>query len=84
MHTPTGELTHSGLGSRRNWTACWRWSVSVLALEFALVMALVGFAVSSRSASPVKASSQVEQAQQTPAAGRKACPLGHVQKTRSL
>lgn len=84
MQSPIGESTHSGFSSRRNWTVCWRWSVSVLAMEFALVMTLIGFAVNSRSASPVKASSQVEQAQQTPASGRKACPLGHAQKTRSL
>ncbi|MBR2120921.1 MAG: hypothetical protein IJ935_20220 [Afipia sp.] len=84
MQTPIGQFTQSGLGSRRNWTLCWRWSVSILAVEFALVMALIGFAVSSRPASPVKSSSQVEQAQPNPAHNRRACPLVNVQKTRSL
>lgn len=84
MQTPIGEFTQSGLGSRRNWTVCWRWSVSVLAVEFALVMAVIGFAVSSRSASPAKSPSQAEQAQQNPAHSRKACPLVNLQKTRSL
>lgn len=84
MQTSIGKFTHAGLGSRRNWIVCWRWSVSVLAVECALVVALIGFAASSRSVSPVKSSSQVEQAKQNPAHSRKACPLGNLQKTQSL
>jgi hypothetical protein len=84
MQNPIGEFTHSDLGSRRNWTVCWRWSVSVLAVEFALIMALIGFAVNSRSVSPVKESSQAEQAPQNPGYSRKACPLVNLRKTQSL
>lgn len=78
------EFAHPDIGSRRNWTVCWRWSVSILAVEFALVMALIGFAVSSRSDSRVNAPSQVEQAQQqSPGYGRKACPV-RLSKTQEL
>lgn len=84
MQTQIGKFTHSGLSSRRNWIVCWRWSLAVLAVEFALVIALIGFAVSSRSVSPVKSSFQVEQVQQSPAHSRKACPLRNLQKTQSL
>jgi|GEM_PF-834263 hypothetical protein len=79
------EFAHPDIGSRRNWTVCWRWSVSVLAVEFALVMVLIGFAVSSRSDSRVKPPSQFEQAQQQgPGHSRKACPLVSLRKTQEL
>ena len=84
MEVPSGNFTHPDLGNRRNWTVCWRWSISVLAVEFAFVMALIGFALSPRSALPVKASSQFEQAQRNPPHGRKACPLVNIHKIRSL
>lgn len=84
MQSPIGEFTQYGVGSRRNWTICWRWSVSVLAVEFALVMALIGFAVNSRSTSPIKTSAQIEQTQKNPADNRRACPLASLQKTQSL
>jgi hypothetical protein len=77
------EFIHPHIGSRRNWTVCWRWSLSVLAVEFALVMALIGFALNSRSNSHVKVPSQVEQAQQNPVYNRKVCPV-HLRKTQEL
>jgi hypothetical protein len=78
------EFAQPDIGTRRNWTVCWRWSVSILAVEFALVMVFIGFAVSSRSDSRVKAPSQVEQAQQqNPGYGRKACPV-RLSKTQEL
>ncbi|EKS41583.1 hypothetical protein HMPREF9695_00675 [Afipia broomeae ATCC 49717] len=84
MQTQIGKFTHSGLSSRRNWIVCWRWSLAVLAVEFAIVIALIGFAANSRSVAPVKSSSQVEQAKQNSTHSRKACPLGNLQKTQSL
>jgi hypothetical protein len=85
MQAPIDEFAHPALGSRRNWTLCCRWSVSILAVEFTLVMALIGFAVSSRSDSHIKSASRVEQAQQQkPGYSRKACPPVNLHKTQSL
>lgn len=79
------ESSYTDIGSRRNWTICWRWSASILAMEFVLVLALIGFAMNSRSDSRVKALSQAEQAQQQrPAHSRKACPLVDLRKTQDL
>jgi hypothetical protein len=81
-----GKVSHLDLDSRRNWTVCWRWSISILAAEFALVVALVGFAIGSRPVSRVKSESmQIQQAQQQrPGASRKTCPLADIRKTLEL
>lgn len=77
------DFAHPDIGSRRNWTVCWRWSVSILAVEFAVMMALIGFAVSSRSDSRVKAPTVEKAQQQNPGYGRKACPV-RLSKTQEL
>lgn len=78
------EFTDPHIGSRRNWTVCWRWSLSVLAVEFALVIALIGFAFSSSSESRVKAAAQIEQTEEkNPSVSRKACPV-RFSKTQEL
>lgn len=76
MKARTGESSYSDLGSRRNWIVCWRWSLSVLAAEFALVAILIGFALASRPDPKVKSVTQAAQAQQFhSSANRKACPV---------
>ncbi len=86
MQAPIGKIAHLDLASRRNWTVCWRWSISILVAEFVLVVALVGFALESRPDSRIKSESvQVQQAQQQkPSANRKACPLVELRKTQEL
>lgn len=77
MKVPMGKFAHLDLDNRRNWTVCWRWSISILAAEFALVVAMVGFAIGSRPNSQAKSEpTQVQQAQQeSPSSNRKVCPL---------
>lgn len=83
MQAPIGKIAHLDLASRRNWTVCWRWSISILAAEFVLVVALVGFALESRPDSRVKSES-VQVQQQRSSANRKACPLVELRKTQEL
>lgn len=86
MPAPMGKTADLDLDNRRNWTVCWRWSISVLAAEFILVAALIGFAVQSRPVAGGKFEPlQVQQAQQQkPNANRKACPLVDLRKTQDL
>ncbi len=85
MRARTGQFSHSDLGNRRNWIVCWRWSLSVLAVEFALVAILVGFALASRPDPKVKATLQAAQAQQVHSnANRKACPIATARKMQDL
>lgn len=85
MKAQTGQFSHSSMGSRRNWIICWRWSLSVLAAEFALVAILIGFAIASRPDPKVKSVTQSAQAQQLPSnANRKACPLAAARKMQDL
>ena len=85
MDSRSGDFSYSDLRSRRNWKVCWRWSLSVLAIEFALVAVLIGFAIGAQPDPKVKSVKQAQQVQQThPNAIRKACPGAAAQRMHDL